>query len=61
MVVIRAEKTTQNKDDFRVLMAGIFITILLIVAKPYFVAFMESDDPIECFRASQLEGDTWTS
>ena len=34
MLNLRAEKTTQNRDDFRVLLAGSIICILLMVAPP---------------------------
>ena len=47
MFNIRAHKTTQNKDDLRVLFAGIFLTIFLIVAKPYIMVFF-NEDPKNC-------------
>ena len=43
MITIRAPKTSQNRDDFRVLMAGILVTIFLIVAKPYLLVFIDRD------------------
>jgi len=35
MSTLRAEKTTRNVDDFRVLMAGCMIAILLMVGSPF--------------------------
>lgn len=41
MVTIRAPKTTQNKDDFRVLMAGILVAILMTAFKPYVMMYLD--------------------
>lgn len=43
MVSFRAEKTTRNRDDFRVLVAGIFIAIILTALKPYVIMYMHPE------------------
>lgn len=43
MMSFRAEKTTRNKDDFRVLVAGIFIAIMLTALKPYVLMYMQPE------------------
>jgi hypothetical protein len=48
MVMFRAEKTTQNKDDFRVLMAGILFVILMTTLKPYALVYLNTDLPAMC-------------
>lgn len=39
--IFRAEKTTQNCDDYKVLMIGIMITIILMMTIPSFIKFYD--------------------
>lgn len=56
MITIRAEKTTRNKDDVRVLVAGIFFTIFLIAVKPYVLVWLEPNLSNLC---THIEDPTW--
>ena len=55
MMNIRAEKTTQNRDDFRVLLAGILITIFLIAVKPYVFLFWETSEAPICTPVERID------
>lgn len=48
MMTFRAEKTTRNKDDFRVLVAGIFIAIMLTALKPYVLMYLHPELSTMC-------------
>jgi len=55
MITLRVEKTTKNQDDFRVLMFGSLVTLLLLVSGPYIVKVWDTLFASRPFVSATLE------
>lgn len=53
--MVRVEKTTKNRDDFRVLMAGILFAIFLTIANPFVMKMWDTLVAERPFVTASLE------
>jgi len=47
MAMLRAEKSTKNRDDVKVLIVGVLIAVIMLVGPYYFDAFNQTRCPPE--------------
>lgn len=55
MIALRADKTNRNRDDFRVLMAGIIFAIFLMVSNGFFMKMWDDFVSAKPFVSATLE------